>query len=351
MTFLYTGAYTESPTGHAEGIGVYRYDAGDGSVEPVQTVSGLTNPTFLTNSADERFIYAVCEADGGAVAAFTRDAETGRLEQLNQQASGGDGPCHISIGPSGSHALVANYGSGSVAVLPIRSDGTLDEATCVVQHEGSGPNADRQDGPHAHMIIPAPGDAFVVAADLGTDEVITYRLDSGAGRLERQSAVRMAPGVGPRHIAFSPDGGRAHVINELDSTITTCDFDAETGALTVRQTIPTTPDGYDDETYCAHIIATEDGRFVYGSNRGHDSIAVCEVDRETGELRAVDHTSTEGSFPRHFALDPTGARLLVVNQKGDNLAVLARDPDNGRLTRERVIGGIPSAVCLVFCGA
>lgn len=355
MTFLYTGAYTEPPLGRSEGIVIYRYDAGDGTIEPIQTIAGFTNPTFLAASAAERFLYAVCEAEGGAVAAFERDPETGKIAPLNQQSSDGSGPAHISVDPTGRYALVANYGSGSVATLPIEDDGSLGEVACLVRHEGSGPIADRQEGPHAHMIIPTPDGRFVVAADLGADEVITYRLDTASGQLERRSAVRMAPGAGPRHIAFAPNGATAWVMNELDSTITTCDYDPKTGSMTARQTISAVPEDYDEETYGAHIIVSEDGRFVYGSNRdssnrGHDSIVTCEVNPDTGELTAVEHTPTEGSFPRHFALDPAGTRLLVANQKGDNMAVLARDPQSGRLSKERVIDDIPSTVCLVFCG-
>ncbi|MDQ4045034.1 MAG: lactonase family protein [Chloroflexota bacterium] len=355
MSFLYTGAYTEPPLGRSEGIVVYRYDDTRGTIERIQTIAGFTNPTFLATSADERFVYAVCEAEGGAVAAFERDPETGKIAPLNQQSSGGNGPAHISIDPSGRYALVANYGSGSVATLPIEDEGSLGEVACLVQHEGSGPNTDRQEGPHAHMIIPTPDGRYVVAADLGSDEVITYRLDTATGQLERRSTVRMAPGAGPRHLVFAPNRSTAWVMNELDSTITTCDYDPETGALTVRQTISAVAEGHDAESFAAHIVVSEDGRFVYGSNRdasnhGHDSIVTCEVNPDTGELTAVDHTPTEGSFPRHFAFDPTGTRLLVANQKGDNLAVLVRDTATGRLSKERVIDGIPSTVCLVFCG-
>ena len=349
MTFLYTGAYTEPPLGRADGITVYRYDAVTGGLDPVQSVTGYANPTFLAASADGRCLYAVCEEASGAVAAFARDAGSGELAELNRQPSGGEGPAHVSVDASGRCVLVANYGSGSVAALPIRDDGSLGEPSSVVQHEGSGPNSNRQEGPHAHMIVPAPG-GHVVAVDLGTDEVITYALDTASGQLQRKSAVAMAPGAGPRHIAFAPSGATAWVINELDSTITTCDHDPATGTLTARQTISAVPEGYDAETYTAHIVVSSDGRFVYGSNRGHDSIVTCEVDPATGELTAIDHTATGGNVPRHFALDPSETRLLVANQNGDNVRVMTRDAASGRLTIEQTLADIPSTVCLDFSG-
>ncbi|HYH11807.1 MAG TPA: lactonase family protein [Thermomicrobiales bacterium] len=349
MSYLYTGTYTEPPLGRNTGIVVYRYDDDSGAIEHIQTVDGLTNPTFLATSADERFVYAVCESQGGAVAAFSRDAATGLLTELNRQSSGGDGPCHVSVDLSGGYALVANYGSGSVAALPINEDGSLGEPSSVVQHEGSSVNPDRQEGPHAHMIVPSPDGRFVLANDLGTDEVVTYTLDTESGQLERRSAMKTHPGAGPRHLAFSPDGRSVYVINELDSTLTACDYNPETGALTARETITALPEGYDGESYCAHVVVSEDGRFVYGSNRGHDSIVVWAVDQQTGELSVAGHTSTEGSFPRNFTLDRNGSRLLVANQNSDNLAILRRNREDGLLTLQEVLGDIPSTVALVFC--
>jgi 6-phosphogluconolactonase len=190
----------------------------------------------------------------------------------------------------------------------------------------------------------------VLATDLGADEVITYRLDSDSGTLERVSSMKTAPGAGPRHFAFAPNDRTAYVINELDNTLLTCDYDPETGALATRQTVSTLPDGYDEETYTAHVLVSPDGRFVYGSNRGHDSIATFMVTSEHGEVALIGHAATRGSFPRHFALDPHGTRLLVANQKGDTLAILARDPETGLLSEETVMADVPSTVCLLFVG-
>lgn len=349
MTLLYTGTYTAPPLGRARGIGIYDYDSATGELGNSRVVENVANPSFLAAARGGEYIYSVGEGDGGTITAFRRDADTGDLTKINQQSTGGNGPCYVSIDPTGGYALVANYGSGSVSALPIGDDGSLGEAVSVVQHEGSGPFEGRQEGPHAHMIAPAPGGRFVIATDLGADEVITYRLTEN-GQLERVSAMKTAPGAGPRHFAFAPNGTTAYVINELDNTLLTCDFDADTGALETRQTISTLPEGYDEESYCAHVIVSPDGRFVYGSNRGHDSIAIFQVTNDAGEVAPIGHAPTRGSFPRNFTLDPNGTRMLVANQNSDNLAVLARDPETGLLSEEAVIEDIPSTVCLLFIG-
>jgi 6-phosphogluconolactonase len=198
------------------------------------------------------------------------------------------------------------------------------------------------------MILPTPDGRWVLAVDLGTDEVITYRLDLQGGQLERQGALAVTPGAGPRHVAFAPDDRTVYVITELANTMIACDYDAGTGTLTARQELSTLPEGYDEESYCAHVVATADGRFVHGSNRGHDSIVTFAVDPESGALSAAGWAPTEGSFPRHFSLDPAGRRLLVANQKSDNVTVLQRDEATGLLSGGTVIRDVPSAVCLLF---
>lgn len=246
MTLLYTGTYTEPPLGRAQGIGIYRYDGATGEPDLADTAIGITNPSFLAASADGRCLYAACEADGGAVAAFLRDSESGLLTELNRQPSGGNGPCYVSIDSSGRYLLVANYSSGSLAVLPIAADGSLEPASCVIQHEGSSVNPDRQEGPHAHMIAPTPDGRWVLAVDLGTDKVITYALDTESGQLSPESSMATAPGAGPRHFAFAPNGKTVYVITELGNTVITCRYDASTGALTPRQTVSTLPEGFEE---------------------------------------------------------------------------------------------------------
>jgi len=351
MTFLYVGAYTKPPQGRADGIGVYRFDPGSGTLDHVDTATDIVNPSFLAISGDARFLYAVCEAEGGAVTAFARDPKTGKLEELNRQPTHGAGPCYVSIDNSGRYVLVANYGGGSIAVLPIADDGSLQPATSAIQHEGSSVNPDRQQEAHAHMIAPAPDSRFVLATDLGMDEIITYKLGTDTGELTKSASTASNPGAGPRHFAFAPNDQTVYVINELDSTLTVYAFDDATGHLDPHQTISALPDGYSEESWCAQVVVSPDGRFVYGSNRGHDSIVTWSVDQESGHLTTLGHTSTEGSYPRNFTLDPTGAWLLVANQNSDNLVTFRRDAQTGLLSEPVSNVAMPSAVALVFAGA
>lgn len=350
MTFLYVGAYTE-PQGRAEGIGVYCFDHKNGALDHVQTVTDITNPSFLAVSPDGRFLYAVCESEGGAVAALSRDPESGKLVELNRQSSGGNGPCYVSVEASGRYALVANYGGGSIAALPIAADGSLEPATSVVQHEGSSVNPDRQGEAHAHMIAPTPDGLHVFTTDLGMDEIVGYSLDAASGQLvpNGEAGATSHPGAGPRHFAFAPDSGMAFVINELDSTLTACDYDAETGRLDSRQTVSTLPDTFDGENTTAHILVSPDGRFVYGSNRGHDSIAIFAIHPESHDLIAIGHASSRGRTPRNFALDPSGEWLLAANQDSDTVVAMRRNARTGLLSDPETVSNIASAVCLVFC--
>ncbi len=351
MTFLYVGAYTEPPQGRAEGIGVYRFDDKTCALDHVQTVTGITNPSFLAVSPDGRNLYAVCESEGGAVAAFSRDPESGELAELNRQSSGGNGPCYVSVEPSGRYALVANYGGGSIAALPITGDGGLEPATSVIQHEGSSVNPDRQGEAHAHMIAPTPDGRHVFATDLGMDQIVGYSLEMTSGKLERNDGAGATshPGAGPRHFAFSPDIGMAFVINELDSTLTAYDYDTESGRLDPRQTVSTLPDMFDGENTTAHILVSPNGRFVYGSNRGHDSIAIFAIHPGSHDLIAVGHMPSGGRTPRNFALDPTGEWLLAANQDSDTVVAMRLDARTGGLSNPEKVFDIPSAVCLVFC--
>lgn len=349
MAFLYVGAYTKAPQGSAGGIGVYRFDDQSGSLDHVQTVERISNPSFVALDADRSHLYAVCEGGEGSVAAFSRDPNSGQLTELNRQESQGSGPCYVSVAASGSHVLVANYGSGSVAALPINDDGSLEAASSVVQQEGSSVNPDRQEGPHAHMIASTPDGRYVLATDLGADQIIAYTLDATSGELVQSATTSSRPGAGPRHFAFSPDGGRVYVINELDSTVTSYSYDASNGTLTPRQTVPTLPEEFGGENTTAHIVASDDGQFVYGSNRGHDSIAIFAVDAESGDLTSLGHVPTEGSTPRNFSIDPTGRWLLAANQQSDTLVAFHRDAQTGQLSDPVASFDLPSAVGLVFC--
>jgi len=302
-----------------------------------------------------RILYAVNELEQtGAVSAFAIERATGALTRLNEQPSAGGAPCFVSVDSSGRAVLVANYAGGSVALLPIQANGALAAAASVVQHTGKGPNAERQEAPHAHCILPDPSNRFALAADLGADRVFLYHLDlegRSLRHIEEGDAV-MRAGAGPRHLAFHPTLPLVFVANELDSTVATLHFDAGRGALSLVDTRSTVPAGWGGTgtNYPADIHVAANGRTLYVSNRGHNSIAVFSVAESTGALVLDQTISTEGDWPRNFSLDPTGRWLLVANQRSDSVVVFARDPDTGRLTPSRPPQGIaiPSPVCLRF---
>lgn len=352
---LYTGGYTKEPNGRAPGIGIFSFEPDTGVITAIGWQEDVVNPSFLAASADGRNLYAVAEGDGeGAVVAYARDAVTGGLTELNRQGTVGRGPCHVSLDRTGRYVLVANYGSGSVAALPVQPDGSLGDATGSFQQEGTSVNADRQEGPHAHMILASPDNAFVFATDLGADRIFGYRLnqESGTLTLAPEAGGVAEPGAGPRHFAFSPDGGTVYVINELDSTLAVYDYDAESGAFTSRQVLPTLPPNWQGDTTTAQVVVSPDGRYVYGSNRGHDSIAVFSVNAETGEVTAEEIVTAGGKTPRNFNLSPdeAGRWLVVANMGSDNVVVWPRNPESGYPEGDGATYDIPSACCLVFIG-
>jgi 6-phosphogluconolactonase len=353
---VYIGTYTD---GRRDGIYVFRGNAASGALTPLTQVAAGDNPSFLAADPKGRHLYAVNEIGefggkpGGAVTAFSVNGQTGALTRLNQQWSGGAGPCYVSVDPAGRHVLVANYGSGSVAVLPIEKDGRLGEATAVVQHRGSGGDPQRQEAPHAHSILASPDGRFVFAADLGLDRILIYRLDDGKGTLEPNDppAARVKAKAGPRHFAFHPAGRWAYVINELDSTVTAFAFDAGRGELRELQTLSTLPDGFRGNNSCADLHVAPSGRFLYGSNRGHDSIALFEIDAATGRLKAAGHEPTQGKTPRNFALDPVGAFLYAANQDSDSVVTFRVDARTGRLAATGQVTRVPRPVCVAFLPA
>ena len=286
----------------------------------------------------------------GTVSAFAIEPESGKLTLLNQQSSGGGGPCHVAVDAKGKCVLTANYGSGSVAVLPIQADGSLGAPATTIQHTGSGPNPERQVGPHAHFITPSPDDRFALACDLGLDKVIAYQLDAKAPKLTpaMPEFAKVAPGAGPRHLTFSPDGKFVYVINEMISSITAFRYEAKTAALTEVQTISTLPKDSATTSYCAEIAMHPTGKFLYGSNRGHDSIAVFAVEKQSGKLTALEYPSTQGRTPRHFAIDPTGRWLLAENQGSDTVVVFSLDTVTGQLKPTGQTVAVGSPVCAVF---
>jgi len=337
---LYVGTYTDS-------IYLVRMDRRSGELLQVGAVKAGANPSFLSIHPNGRALYAVNERDdAGALSAFAIERATGTLTQLNEQPSGGGAPCYVSVDRSGGAALVANYGGGSVALLPIASNGALAPAH-VVQHTGKGPNAERQEAPHAHCIIPDRSNRFALAADLGADRVFVYRLDLKAPSLQSVGEAVMRPGAGPRHLAFHPSLPLVFVANELDSTVATLRFDAERGTLAPLDTRSTLPADWTGTNYPADIHVAANGRTLYVSNRGHNSIALFSVTSQ-GALALEQVISTDGDWPRNFSLAPSGRWLLVANQRSGSVVVFARDPDSGRLTPTRQRIALPSPVCLRF---
>ena len=346
---LYVGTYTDGTK--SEGIYLLRLDRSSGELRQVGTVSASANPSFLAIHPNRRVLYAVNELEpSGMVTAFAIARETGALTRLNEQASHGGAPCYVSVDPSGRVVLVANYASGTVALLPIAANGELGPAASVVQHTGTGPNSERQAAPHAHCILPAPGNRFALAADLGADRVLVYRLDLDGKTLSPVAGgdAAMRPGAGPRHIAFHPTLPLVFVANELDSTVATLRFDAERGGLALEDTQSTLPTDWSGTNYPADVHITANGRTLYVSNRGHNSVAAFAVAESTGSLALDQVVSTAGDWPRNFTLDPTERWLLVANQRSDSIAVFGRNPATGRLTPTTQRIAIPSPVCLRF---
>jgi 6-phosphogluconolactonase len=349
---VYIGTYTR---GDSEGIYVLRLNSETGELTPVTTVSGVKNPSFLAISPDQKFLYSVAEIsmfDGqkaGGVAAFSIEKNTGKLTMLGQQPSGGAGPCHVIVDKEGKNVLVANYGGGSVSALPIGEGGQLQPPSSTIQHEGSSINPQRQKEPHAHSVNLDPAGKFAFVADLGMDKVMIYRFDAQKGELTPNNppSAGVEPGSGPRHFAFHPSGKFAYVINELGNTITAFRYDAEEGRLTAMDSFSTIPEDYTGTTHTAEVQVHPTGKFVYGSNRGHDSIAVFAVDQNTGKLTAKGQTPVPAT-PRNFGIDPSGKFLLAAGQSANRIEVFHIHPETGELTSTGHIVKVPSPVCIKF---
>lgn len=351
--FAYVGTYTGPKS---QGIYRCRFNATRGTLVVEGLAAPAKHPSFLAVHPSQKYLYAVGETSdfggkpAGSVLAFAVDATTGELKALNQQSSRGGGPCHLVVDQAGKNVLVANYGGGSAAVLPIQDDGSLGPATDFEQHEGSSINERRQEGPHAHSINLDPQGQFAFVADLGLDEVRIYRFDPLKGTLTANEppAGLVRRGSGPRHFAFHPSGKHAYVLNELLCTVTAFDYDASRGALTEVQTLWTIPGGPEDGHSTAEIVAHPEGKFVYASNRGHDTIAAFAVESSTGKLRLLENVPTQGKTPRNFAIDPTGKYLLAENQSSDTIVLFRIDGTTGRLVPAGVKVEVPSPVCVRF---
>jgi 6-phosphogluconolactonase len=355
-TLVYVGTYTGEKS---KGIYAFRFNQTSGALTPVGLVAEAKSPSWLALHPSGRFLFAANETNdydaggSGAVSAYAIDSTTGALTLLNAQSSRGAHPCHLSVDKAGTHLVVANYTGGNLAVLPIGADGTLGPATQVVQHTGSSVNSERQKGPHAHSIDFDADNRFAVSADLGADRLFVYKYDPRGGRLSAglHPAVAAQPGAGPRHFAFHPNGRFGFAINELSSTITSYSWDGQRGALRTVATVPTLPRGVRAGNSTAEIRVHPGGRFLYGSNRGHDSIAVYAVNPGTGGLTFVEHEPTRGKTPRNFTVDPTGQWLIAANQGSDTLAVFRINTKDGSLTATGGLTPVGSPVAVIFVGS
>ncbi|HEY7116664.1 MAG TPA: lactonase family protein [Tepidisphaeraceae bacterium] len=355
---VYVGTYT-TPN-KSKGIYTMRFDPASGSLTKPEVAAEVKSPSFLTIHPNHRFLYAIGEMDqfqgkkAGAVSAFSIDAASGKLALINQQDSGGPGPAYVGLDQSGKVALVANYGGGSVACLPIKADGSLAPASAFIQHHGSSVNPQRQKEPHAHSINPTPDNHFAIAADLGLDKLLIYKLDTAQGSLEPNDPpfATVPPGGGPRHFAFHPNGKWMYVVNEMGCSVTAFNYDGAKGSLTEFQTLSALPPGQNNSPKFsgAEIQVHPLGKFVYASMRGHNSLATFTVDEGSGKLTLTGNTPCGGKTPRNFRLDPSGRWLLCANQDSDNVVVFRVDQASGALTPAGVEAGVGSPVCVKFLG-
>jgi len=349
---VFIGCYI--PGDREDNLFVHDLDLDTGVLHPLSSVGDVRNPAWLDLHPNGRFLYSVCDVDDGsggstgALAAYVLDSATGTLQLLGWQPTGGAKPCHVSVHPSGACLLCANYNDGIASVMTIATDFTVDPTTARIKYDGSGPDQDRQEQSHVHSGVFSVDGRYAYFQDLGTDNVWQYRVDPRQGRLFplEPCVCGVDPGSGPRHMVFHPTLACAYLINELLNTIMVMQIDVDTGQLAVVQTVPTLPAGFGAESYCADIRITSDGRFLYGSNRGHDSLVICSVDLGTGHLTVVNHEPTGGAWPRGFNVDPAGRFVIVANQHGNNVLVFAVDPDTGCLEHTGCTVVLPAPVCV-----
>ncbi|MDG3007903.1 lactonase family protein [Paludisphaera mucosa] len=354
--WAYVGTYTNSKTSPSEGIYKLEFDPATGSLTPKGVAARAADPSFLAVHPSGKFLYAVDEVGdfegqkAGGVSAFALDPATGDLKLLNQQSSKGDYPCHLAVDPQGKAVVAVNYGGGSVACLPIEPDGSLRPASSFIQHHGKSVDPDRQGAPHAHSVNFDPTGKLALVADLGLDKVLIYDLDAAAGKLTPHDPAfaEVQSGSGPRHLAWHPSGRFAYVITEMGGTVAVFDYDKAKGSLKEVQAIRTLPGDYKGKAGCAEVVVHPSGKFVYGSNRGHDSLAIYEVDPATGKLTAAGWKPTGGKNPRNFVIDPTGGYLLAENQDSNTIVVFRIDPATGGLTAVGEPVSIPKPVCIRF---
>ena len=351
--FVYVGTYTGPKS---QGIYVYKLSEATGKLTPLGLAGKATNPSFLAVTPDHRYLYAVDEISdyegkkAGGVSAFSIDRNTGKLTFLNAVPSGSPGPCHVTVDHTGKYVFVANYEVGSVAIFPILADGRLGKASTVLPHTGHSVDPKRQEASHAHSIYPSPDNRFVLSADLGTDKVYVYRFDAAKGTLTPNDppSAAVPAGTGPRHLAFSANGKFLYAIEEMGSSLTAFSYDAARGVLAPLETISTMPKDYKGYNDCAELMMHPSGKFLYGSNRGHDSITVFSIDAVKGTPAPIQYVHTEGKTPRGFGIDPTGSYLIAGNQDSNTLVAFRIDAKTGHVTPTGQKLDVQAPVCVIF---
>lgn len=337
----YAGTYTREAS---EGIYRFVLDTEERTLSQVEVAAKVGSPTYLSISADQRFLYTVAQDDQlGGVAAYEIHPESGELQYINEQMEKGAPPCHLHI--ESGELVTGNYHEGTVELFQVNEQGEIGTRSAVSQHQGNGPH-DRQEKPHIHYTAQSPDGEFVIVADLGTDELTTYRVNQG--ELERVQTFHVKQGSGPRHIVFHPNEKFAYLITELSSEVIVLAYDAETGGFTERQTIGALPENFTETNDASAIHISSDGRFVYTGNRGHNSIAAFEVNEDTFELTFIEHTPTGGEWPRDFVMDPSESFIIAANQHSNNLVLFSRDHVTGKLTNIRSEVTVPETVCVKF---
>lgn len=346
----YVGTYTTKT--QSKGIYAFRYDANSGKPTPLGVAAETPDPSFVAIHPSGKYLYAVKESGKNSmVTAFALDSHSGKLTLLNQVPALGEDPCYISFDKTGKYVFVANYTSGNIAVFPIGADGRLGEHTALVTDSGTtGPTKERQEGPHAHWIETSPDNRFVLVADLGLDEVLLYKFEAANGSMTANAPAfrKLKPGSGPRHIAWHPNGKFVFVASELSSTTTALRYDAKKGSLKEVGSVSTLPPNSSARNDVAEVAVHPDGKFLYVSNRGNDSIAIFSIDGSTGALTPTGGVPTGGKEPRHFAIDPSGNFLLAENQFSEKIVTFRIDQKTGALTPTGDTVEVPSPVCLTF---
>lgn len=340
----YVGTYTKE---NSEGIYTFTLNTEAQKVSNVTLAAKLDNPTYVTVSKNNQYLYSVVkEGESGGIAAYSI-SHTGELTEQNRQVVEGASPCHISVDSGNRTVVTANYHKGTIESFVVNEvGGTVNAATSIITHEGSGPNKERQEKPHAHYAGYTPDEKYVVGVDLGIDKIITYEIKDS--KLKEVNSLSVKAGSGPRHIAFHPNGKHAYVMTELSSEVIALSYNPKEGSFTELQYISTIPKEFDDNSQGSAIHISADGRFVYAGNRGHNSIAVFSVDQNSGQLTFVAHTSTEGNWPRDFVLDPTEKFLIATNEKSHNLVLFSRNETTGKLTLLQSDVVVPEPVCVKF---